>query len=66
MHVRTNNRGPIRLWVPKSQIFLATDMPKKRNKTTILVHRHWLLASYDGRKAYVQNPDSKGERKCGV
>lgn len=33
--VRTNHKGPIRVWVQNSEIIFAIDMMKGKNKATI-------------------------------
>ena len=62
--VRTNQKGPICIWVPKSQIVFAADMPKGKDGKPILVPGQWLLTTYDRRKAYVPNPESERGMKC--
>ena len=64
-HVKTNQKGPICIWVPKSQIIFAADMPKGKDGKPSLVPGQWLLTTYDRRKAYVPNPESERGRKCG-
>jgi hypothetical protein len=63
---KTNSKGPIRIWVPKSEIVFASDAHARKGKTAALVPGQWLLTTYDGRKAYVPNPNSEGGRLCGV
>ena len=64
--VKTNQKGPICLWVPKSQIVFAADIPKGTEGKPIVVPGQWLLTTYDRRKAYVPNPESERGRKCGI
>jgi hypothetical protein len=64
--VKTNTKGPIKIWVPKSQIIFASGLHTKKAKAAMLVPGQWLLTTYDGRKAYVPNPDSERGRFCGV
>jgi hypothetical protein len=55
--LRTNQRGPIRIWVPKSEIMYTTGMhPKKKRK--LLVSRQWMLSTHDRRQALVPHPES--------
>jgi hypothetical protein len=56
----------MKIWVPKSEIIFASDLHSRKAKTTILVPGQWLLTTYDRRKAYVPNPNSKRGRKCRV
>ncbi|WJX24547.1 hypothetical protein P8452_13641 [Trifolium repens] len=64
--VKTNTKGPIKIWVPKSQIIFASGLHTKKAKAAMLVPGQWLLTTYDGRKAYVPNPDSERGRYCGI
>ena len=64
--MRTNSKGPIKVWVPKSEIVLAADLHSKKARAAFLVPGQWLLASYDRRQAYVPNPDSERGRNCGI
>ena len=50
---KTNKRGP-RKWVPKDKIIYLTDILNSSIETPILVSGQWMLATHDGRKAYVQ------------
>ncbi|WJX39726.1 hypothetical protein P8452_27246 [Trifolium repens] len=65
-HVKTNTKGPIKVWVPKSEIMFASDLRTKKAKAAKLVPGQWLLTTYDRRKAYVPNPDSERGRHCGI
>jgi hypothetical protein len=65
-NLRTNKKGPIRMCVPKSEIIFATDLHTKKQKAAVMVLGQWLLTTYDGRKAYVPNPNSERGRLCGV
>lgn len=56
--IKTNLKGPIRVWVPKSDIIFVEDMLKGKNKITTLFLRKWLLTTYNKRKACVPNPKS--------
>ena len=64
--IRTNHKGPLRLWVPKSQIIFIVDTFQGRSKATIMVLGQWLDTIYDRRKAYVPNPNSERGRNCGI
>lgn len=61
-----NHKGPIRLWVPKSQIVFVAGMFQGRRKVAVMVPGQWLLTTYDRRKAYIPNPNSEGGRNCGI
>ena len=52
-----NSKGPIRLWVTKSEIIFATNMLQRRSKAVVMVPGQWLLTTYDRRKTYVPNPN---------
>jgi len=45
----TNLKGPIKQWVPKSEIVNTAYMPKSKGKAKIMVPRQRLLKSYDKR-----------------
>ncbi|WJX28632.1 25S rRNA (cytosine(2870)-C(5))-methyltransferase [Trifolium repens] len=64
--IKTNSKGPIKVWVPKSEIVFAADLHSKKARAAFLVPGQWLLASYDRRQAYVPNPDSERGRNCGI
>ncbi|KAK2423877.1 gag-protease polyprotein [Trifolium repens] len=54
---RTNQNGPIRVWVPKSEIvYIAGMHPKKKRK--LMVSGLWLLTSHDRRQALIPHPES--------
>ncbi|KAK2444868.1 hypothetical protein QL285_015858 [Trifolium repens] len=62
---KTNQHGPIRIWVPKSEIMYAAGMhPKKKRK--LMISRQWLLTSHDRRLALVPHPESARERNSRV
>jgi len=60
----TNLKGPIKQWVPKSEIVNTADMPKSKGKEKIMVPRKWLLKTHDRREAYVPHPRNERRRKC--
>ena len=64
--MKTNHKGPMKIWVPKSEIVFASDLHSRKAKAAIMVPGQWLLMTYDRRKAYVPNPDSERGRYCGV
>lgn len=41
--IKTKLKGPIRLWVPKSEIIFAADMQNGKNKATFWFPGQWLL-----------------------
>lgn len=57
---RTNPKGPIKLWAPKSEIVIVTNMFKGKSKAKTLALGQWLIIIYYKRKAYVLNLNSKG------
>ena len=61
----TNTKGPIRLWVPKSEIVFA-DMLNGKDKTFVLISGQWMTTTYNKRKACVPNPNSERGGKVGV
>jgi len=63
---RTNPRGPTKIWVPKSDIVDVAGMSKRKRKAEVLVPGQWLLATHDGRKVYVPNPDHERGRNCEI
>ena len=62
---RTNQKGPIKIWVPKNEIVLVAGVPKRKDNATFLVPGQWLLASHDRRQVYVPNPEHARGRLCG-
>ncbi|KAK2450192.1 hypothetical protein QL285_009322 [Trifolium repens] len=64
--LRTNSRGAIKIWVPRSEIVFVTDLRSKKVRAPFLVPGQWLLASHDRRQAYVPNPHSERGRNCGI
>ncbi|KAK2369536.1 putative mitochondrial protein [Trifolium repens] len=64
--MRTNSKGPIKVWVSKSEIVFAADLHSKKARAAFLVPGQWLLTSYDRRQTYVPNPDSERGRNCGI
>ena len=53
---KTNKPGPKKIWVPKDKIIYVADIFSSKAKTPIMVPGHWLLATHDGKKAYVPKP----------
>jgi len=49
----TNLKGPIKIWLPKSEIDNVADMPKRKRKAKIMVPRQRLLKTYDRRELLV-------------
>jgi len=62
----TNLKGPIKQWVPKSEIVNTAEMPKSKGKAKIMVPRQRLLKTYDRREVYVPHPHNERRRKCEV
>ena len=58
----TNPKGPIKIWVPKSEIVNVVDMPKSKGRTQVMVPGQWFLTTYDKRKVYVPNPNNERGR----
>ena len=50
-YVRTNPKGPKRLWVPKYKIFFSTYILQGRRKEEVMVHGQWLITTYDKKMA---------------
>jgi len=63
---RTNPKGPIKIWVPRSEIVDAADMLKRNGKEKVMVPGQWLLTIHDRRKVYVPNPNNERGRNCGI
>ena len=53
---KTNKSGPKKMWVPKDKIIHVVDIFSSKAKTPIMVLGLWLLATHDGKKAYVPKP----------
>jgi len=62
----TNLKGPIKQWVPKSEIVNTVDMPKSKGKAKIMVPGQRLLKTYNRREVYVPHPHNERRRKCEV
>jgi len=62
----TNLKGPIKQWVPKSELVNTEDMLKSKGKAKIMVPRQRLLKTYDRREVYVPHPHNERRRKCEV
>ncbi|WJX12733.1 hypothetical protein P8452_03195 [Trifolium repens] len=63
--LKTNQKGPIRVWVPKSEIVYAAGMhPKKKRK--LMVSGLWLLTSHDRTQALIPHPESARGRNSRV
>jgi len=62
----TNPKGPIKQWVPKSEIVNAADMPKSKTKAKIMVSGQRLLKAHDWREVNVPHPHNERRRKCEV
>ena len=62
----TNLKGPIKQWVPKSEIVNTADMSKSKGKAKIMVPRQRLLKAYDRREVYVPHPNNERRRKCEI
>jgi hypothetical protein len=64
--LKTNPKGPIRIWVPRSEIVYVSELQSRKGKAAVMVPGQWLLTTHDRRKAYVPNPDSERGRLCGI
>ena len=62
----TNLKGPIKQWVPKSEIVNATDMSKSKANAKIMVPRQRLLKTHDRREVQLPQPNNEGRRKCEI
>jgi hypothetical protein len=62
----TKLKGPIKQWVPKSEIVDTTDISKSKGKAKIMVPRQQVLKAYDMREVYVPHPHNERRRKCEV
>jgi len=62
----TNPKGPIKIWVPKSEIVNVADMSKSKGKAKIMVPRLWLLKTHDSRQVYVPYSNNERRRKCEI
>jgi len=63
---RTNLKGPMKQWVPKSEIVNTAEMPKSKGKAKIMVSGQRLLKTYDRREVNVLHPHNERRRKCEV
>jgi hypothetical protein len=43
----TNSKGPIKIWVPKSEIVNVADIPKSKEKAKIMVLRQRFLKTHN-------------------
>jgi len=62
----TNLKGPIKQWLPKSEIVNTAEMPKSKGKAKIMVPGQRLLKTYDRREVNVPQPHNERRRKCEV
>jgi len=62
----TNPKGPIKQWLPKSEIVNTADMPKSKSKAKIMVSGQRLLKVQDWREVNVPHPHNERRRKCDV
>jgi hypothetical protein len=63
---RTNPKGPIKVWVPNSEILDAADLLKRKGKAEVMVLGQWLLTTHDKKKVYVPNPNNERGRNYGI
>jgi len=63
---KTNPKGPIKIWVPKSEILDDADFLKNKGKIEVMVPGQWLLTTHDKRKFYFPNPNNERGRNCGI
>jgi len=45
----TNPKGPIKIWVHKSEILDVADMLKRNGKAKVMVPEQWLFMTHDMR-----------------
>ena len=57
--MKSNKKGPKRIWVPKSQIVLVADILNKKAEGFKLVPGQWMLVTYDKKHVYVPRPQTK-------
>jgi len=62
----TNLKGPIKQWLPKSEIVDTAEMSKCKGKAKIMVSGQWLLKTHDRREVNVRPPHNERKRKCEV
>ena len=62
----TNPKGPIKQWVPKSELVNAADMSKSKAKAKVMVPGQRLLKAHDWREFNVPLPHNERRRKCKV
>jgi len=55
----TNLKGPIKQWVPKSEIVNIAEMSKSKGKARIMVSGQRLLKTYDRREVNVPHPHNE-------
>lgn len=53
---KTNPKGPRKIWVPKDKIIYVANILSSGVKTPVMIPELWMLAAYDGEKAYVPKP----------
>ena len=57
--VKTNMKGPKKIWVPKSQIIPVADVLNRKAQGFKLVPGQWMLTTHDRRQVYVPRPPTK-------
>ena len=59
----TNIKGPIDVWVPKSQVVPITNIFNPTKETHIMVPGQWVLVTRDRRKVYITRLSIEERRK---
>jgi len=60
----TNLKGPIKLWVAKSEIVNTAEMLKSKGKAKIMVSGQRWLKAHDWREVIIPHPHNQRRRKC--
>jgi len=62
----TNPKGPIKQWVPKSEIVNTADLSKSKIKAKVIVPGQRFLKAHDRREVNFPIPHNERRRKCKV
>ncbi|RHN38492.1 hypothetical protein MtrunA17_Chr0c01g0488991 [Medicago truncatula] len=63
---RTNPKGPMKIWVPKSELVKTAGVPKGKRETKVMVPRQWVFKAYDWRERFVPYPYHERWRRSEV
>ncbi|RHN74110.1 putative RNA-directed DNA polymerase [Medicago truncatula] len=63
---RTNPKGPMKIWVPKSELVKNAGVPKGKRETKVMVPRQRMFKAHDWRESFVPYPYNERWRRSEV